>query len=369
MHSFKATCTKAPVPPGRAEPLRRRESLLYFFFTGALRSMAASVCLLAFSLVASAAWEKQPSGTMAWLHAVHFLDEQRGWVAGTSGTLLMTTNGGQSWNALERRPTEDAIRDIYFSDQQTGWIVCERDIYKLRTKEEPRTYLMKTVDAGRTWQRINIIGADSDARLVRAVFTADGHGWAFGEAGALYSTRDAGVSWSRRPAPTRYLLLGGTFLDKERGWLVGAGATILQTYDGGETWRAGLVEAKGVRFTSVSFVEQRIGWAVGTEGRIFMTLDGGRTWRAQNSTVKSDLLDVKFLNASEGWAAGHDGVLLHTTNSGIQWKVVPSGTTHPIERLFFVGRDRAWAVGFGGTILSYTRQGGAPKAPELKRQK
>jgi photosystem II stability/assembly factor-like uncharacterized protein len=322
--------------------------------------------LLLFSLTASAAWKQQPSGTMAWLHAVYFLDEQRGWVAGSNGTLLYTADGGENWQTSERRPTEDTIRDLYFVDERTGWIVCERDIYKLRTKDEQRAYLMKTTDSGRTWQRVNLTSADTDARLMRAIFTNGGRGWAFGEAGALYQTRDNGLSWSRRAAPTRYLLLGGTFLDADHGWLVGAGGTILQTFDGGESWRPGMVDVKGVRFTSVSFVEPRIGWAVGSEGSIFMTLDGGRTWRAQNSTVKSDLADVKFLNASEGWATGSDGVLLHTTDSGIHWSVEPTGTTHPLERLFFVGRDRAWVVGFGGTIFSYRRGANTTKSPTLK---
>ena len=329
---------------------------------------AASVSLLLiFSLTANAAWTQQKSNTMAWLRAVYFLDERRGWVAGSSGAILVTSDGGETWRELERRPTEDTIRDLYFLDERTGWIVCERDIYKLRTKEEQRAYLMKTMDAGRTWQRVNLSGTDTDVRLMRAIFTGGGRGWAFGEAGALYATRDGGLNWSRRVAPTRYLLLGGTFLDADHGWLVGAGGTILQTFDGGESWRPGVVDARGVRFTSVSFVEQRIGWAVGSGGRIFMTLDSGRTWRAQTSPVQADLTDVKFLNASEGWAVGSDGVLLHTTNSGIHWKVEPSGTTHPLERLFFVGQDRAWAVGFGGTILSYTRKmAGGTKAPTLK---
>jgi photosystem II stability/assembly factor-like uncharacterized protein len=327
-----------------------------------------SLCLLLiFSPLVNASWVRQESGTMAWLHAVYFLDARRGWVAGSNGTVLETTDGGESWKAVSGRPTEDAIRDIYFADAQTGWIVCERDIYKLRTKDEARTYLMKTVDGARTWQKVNL--AEADARLVRAIFTEGGRAWAFGEAGVLYSTRDGGASWSRRPSPTRYLLLGGTFLDGERGWLVGARSTILQTFDGGETWRAGMVDARDVRFTSVSFAEPRIGWAVGAAGRIFMTLDGGRTWRAQTSPVQSDLTDVKFLDASEGWAIGADGILLHTKNSGLKWTVEPSGVTHPLERIFFVGRDRAWAVGFGGTILSYTRTNDATKAPGLKRQK
>ena len=350
---------------GRGDAATRRKTIasrIRTFFVSAsprLRVPASLFFLLALahvcSVMAVASWTRQSSGTMAWLHSVYFLNESKGWAAGSNGALIATVDGGASWRTIPR-PTDDTIRDIYFSSEKNGWIVCERSIYLLRTKDEPRTYLMKTVDGGAHWQRVNIIGADSDARLLRAIFTDTGRGWAFGEAGVLYATRDGGASWSRRPSPTRYLLLGGTFLDENTGWLVGAGATILQTWDGGETWRAGLVEAKGVRFNAVSFAEARIGWAVGTGGRIFMTLDGGRTWRAQTSPVTADLFDVKFLNASEGWAVGAEGTLLHTTDSGIHWKQEPSGTTHPLERLFFSGRDRAWAVGFGGTILSLLAQ-------------
>ncbi|MBD0371486.1 MAG: hypothetical protein ICV60_11660 [Pyrinomonadaceae bacterium] len=342
----------------------KKDFLSFLHHTMSLRVITSLCLLLLSSSLAHASWVRQQSGTLAWLHAVYFLDARRGWVAGSNGTMLETADGGESWKALVRRPTEDTIRDIYFADAQTGWIVCERDMYKLRTNTEARTYLMKTTDGARSWQRVNL--ADADARLVRAVFTRDGRAWAFGEAGVLYATRDGGASWSRRPSPTRYLLLGGTFIDAEHGWLVGARSTILQTFDGGETWREGMVDARDVRFTSVSFVETRIGWAVGSAGRIFMTLDGGRTWRAQNSTVQSDLTDVKFLDASEGWVVGADGILLHTTNSGLKWTVEPTGITHPLERIFFAGRDRAWAVGFGGTILSYTRANSGTKAPTLK---
>jgi photosystem II stability/assembly factor-like uncharacterized protein len=326
---------------------------------------------------AAGVWTRQQSGTMAWLHAAYFLDQNRGWAVGSNGTLLATVNGGETWTTM-KRPTEDALHDIYFSDEKTGWLVCERSVYLLRTKDEQRTYLMSTTDGGASWKRVQLSGSDADARLVRALFTTREHGWVFGEAGALYMTRDGGKNWLRQRSPTRYLLLGGASVDADRIWLVGAGATILQTSDGGATWRTGsLIGANDaatasarVRLNAVSFVEPRIGWAVGTGGRIFNTLDGGRTWRAQASNVTADLFDVKFLNASEGWAVGAEGTLIHTTDSGIHWQAVESGTTHPLERLFFSGRERGWAVGFGGTILAYTPGGPqSPKAPKLKAQR
>jgi photosystem II stability/assembly factor-like uncharacterized protein len=310
----------------------------------------------------AASWVRQPAGTMAWLHAVYFLDQNRGWVAGSGGTLLETIDGGQTWRKL-LPPTKDNLRDVYFADEKTGWLVAERDVLKLKTNDEPRTYLLKTEDGGFSWRRVYLNGSDLNARLVRAVFADAERGWVFGETGVVFATRDGGTHWIRQPSPTKHLLLGGVFVDYAHGWLVGAGATILQTSDGGATWQNGNVrDAEGARFTAASFVGNRFGWAVATAGRIFATTDGGRTWFEQRSNVSDDLSDVKFIDASEGWAVGSQGTLLHTRDGGAHWLVESSGTSHALDRLFIIDRNHVWAVGFGGTILNY----GPAGAPRLK---
>jgi photosystem II stability/assembly factor-like uncharacterized protein len=297
---------------------------------------------------------------------VFFLDQNRGWAVGSRGALLSTIDGGKSWQA-KAHPTEDTIRDIYFYDEQNGWLVCERNIYDLRSNDESRAYLMNTSDGGQNWERVNMRGAVVDVRLVRAIFSPGGRGWAFGEGGAIYTTRDSGASWIRLRAPTPFLLLGGTFIDENSGWLVGAGATILQTSDGGETWHhATLLNATNVRFNSISFVDGRLGWAVGSGGTIYRTINGGRTWQRQNSGVASDLLDVKFFDPVEGWVVGNQGTILHTTDGGLHWIVEQSSTPHALERIFFADRSHGWAVGFGGTIISYGL-GDGREAPKLER--
>ena len=315
------------------------------------------------TLAFNGAWMRQQSGTLAWLHSVFFLDENRGWAVGSRGTLLTTANGGKSWQA-KAYPTRDVVRDVYFSNELNGVLVCERNVYDLKTKDELRAYLMTTNDGGENWARVKIRDADVDARILRAVFSQGGCGWAFGEGGAIYTTRDAGGSWTRLQVPTSRLLLGGTFIDDHRGWLVGAGATILQTSDGGDTWQLSkLANANNVRFTATSFFDNRLGWAVGSGGSIFNTDNGGRTWRSQSSGVSADLLDVKFLDAVEGWAVGAEGTVIYTNDGGSHWTLEPSGTTHVLERVFFADRTHGWAVGFGGTIIAYVRA----DAPRLIR--
>jgi photosystem II stability/assembly factor-like uncharacterized protein len=337
----------------------------------------------AFCLLPSArgaAWERQTTGTFAWLHTVFFVDERRGWAAGSKGALLSTSDGGATWQS-RRPPTEDALHDIFFQDAETGWLVCERSIFKPMAKEESVSYLLKTTDGGASWSRVEVTrGADIDLKLAGLRFADREHGWVYGEMGALFFTGDGGATWTRQRVPTRHLLLGASFLDERTGWLSGGGLTVLKTSDGGATWRAGTVflpaEAGGAqpqagaaapdrnesgggesravggrRLNAVWFATPQRGWAVGGEGVIIATGDGGLTWRPQRSGVGDDLYDVRFFDEAEGWAVGRGGALLHTADGGRTWADSKRLTTHALERLFTVGR-RAWAVGFGGTIVA-----------------
>ncbi len=314
------------------------------------------------SMYSQGAWIKQQSGTLAWLHAVYFVDRDTGWAGGANGALLATSDGGNSWRRL-RKPTEDSIHDIHFIDGQHGWLLCDRDKFKLKTFEESSNYLLRTDDGGGTWRRIEIGGNESQARLVRFAFSQNGNAWIFGEAGTLLKSDDYGETWKKQPLVTRFLLLAGDFVSAKHGCVVGAGVTIIHTADGGTSWQTGFATDRPthVRFNSVSFPDERFGWLVGDAGRIYATADGGNTWRPQLSRVDVDLRDVKFIDTREGWIAGTEGTLLHTVDGGQHWQVDPTRTRHPLDRLFVAGPQRVWAVGFGGTILSYATNAAQPK--------
>jgi photosystem II stability/assembly factor-like uncharacterized protein len=298
---------------------------------------------------------------MAWLRSIYFLDQNRGWVAGSNGTLLQTTDGGLTWRKVASL-TKDTLHDVYFADQKTGWLLAERDVFKLQTDDEPRSYLLQTEDGGISWRRI-FLKSETNSRLLRLAFADAQRGWVFGETGVVFVTRDGGAQWTRQALPTKHLLLGGAFNNYANLLLVGAGATIMQTKDGGMTWqRALLRDAATARFTAASSAGGNLGWVVGMSGSIYTTADGGRNWYGQRSNVDADLFDVKFIDAAEGWAVGSDGVLLHTTDGGAHWTLVTSGTSHVLQRLFFTDRNHGWAVGFGGTILRY----GQAAPPQLR---
>jgi photosystem II stability/assembly factor-like uncharacterized protein len=322
------------------------------------RAMAAALVLLSSLLPTSSAtaaesgWHKQTTGTLAQLRAVFFLDQNVGWAAGGRGAFLHTEDGGITWK-IEKRPSDDTIRDLVFWNQQDGWLLCDRNIFLMKSLSEARSYLLHTTDGGANWERIDVDGNDNDARFTRMVVTSDDRIWLLGEAGTLYMSGDRGRTWKKQVAPSRYLLLGGAFADVTHGWLVGGGTTIGRTVDGGATWRTVIVRnAPDARFESIAFANVNRGWVVGNGGRIFTTGDSGRSWTRQESGTDADLSDVHFLDQSEGWVIGSEGTILHTRDGGSHWSAVTSDTTHPLQRLIILDRTHGWAVGFGGTILS-----------------
>lgn len=307
-----------------------------------------AVLLLA-AQAADAQWVKQRVSTFAWLRDVYFLSDTTGWIVGSDGTMLTTSDGGDTWKATPKFTTDTFLK-IRFTDQNTGWLLCERNVYA--RGQNATSYLRKTTDGGRTWERIEF--ADGGRERVTAImFTRDGRGTAFGEGGFFYDLDQDGRTWKKSRSAIRYLLLGGSFSDGPSGAIAGAGGTLLFTQDSGRTWdNATLSGSSAPRFNSVFLVSQRTGWAVGSAGAVYTTTGGGRTWRPQASGTTADLTDVYFSGLRNGWAVGAGGTIIRTVNGGQNWSTVTSNVTHRLERITFNG-NRGWAVGFGGTILSY----------------
>ncbi|HVE56500.1 MAG TPA: YCF48-related protein [Pyrinomonadaceae bacterium] len=297
---------------------------------------------------ARADWIKQNANTLAWLHDIYFFNETKGFIAGSNGTFLETKDGGKTWTK-RKNFTEDTILQIYFSDDYSGWLLCERDIF--RRGANSSSYLMKTTDGGENWEKVELKDGGR-SRITKIFFNQKGKGLAIGESGAFFELQTDGT-WERSPSPIRYLLLDGAFFDDTHGAIVGAGSSVYFTEDAGASWNpANVFGGKTAKFSAVFFADQKSGWAVGTEGKIFQTVSGGKTWREQKSGVTKDLADVFFKSSSEGWAVGGEGTILHTKTAGNVWALENTNVKHKLEKIIFAGK-KGFAVGFGGTVLTF----------------
>ena len=57
-------------------------------------------------------WTAQNSGVTARLNDVYFADSQTGWAVGDNGTIVNTTDGGQTW-LLQSSGTTEILRAVF----------------------------------------------------------------------------------------------------------------------------------------------------------------------------------------------------------------------------------------------------------------
>lgn len=116
-------------------------------------------------------------------YAIHFIDENHGWIVGYSGTIKRTIDGGNTWVSQQSTTTAN-LWDISFIDNETGWI-CGAD-----------NTVFKTTNSGQTWDKI-ILAGNSESINVNMKFIDENHGWLSNNQGEILKSIDGGMSGTR----------------------------------------------------------------------------------------------------------------------------------------------------------------------------
>ena len=325
--------------------------------------------------------------TATWLHPqpqgnaigdVDFLDGKLGWAVGDLGTMLRTTDGGESWSLLPSGIRAD-MASVSLASASVAWI-------------SGREILRHTEDGGMTWishdcpqryeRRLNVpvavealsanevvlLASDAvwrsgdrgeswvlvhDLYMARDLFFLDArHGWALGENGRVLRTTDGGRSWDEHWIVQQGLQYRLHFADSLRG--VGLGLRQLHfTMDGGRTW------------STASTEDEAFAAAMGQDGRciiatargLLASRDRGGSWEQLLELPLADIRALAFANPATGVAFGAHGLMLRTTNGGLSWKKTGSEIPRRLSALSFVSSDRGWAAGYEGVF--HTMDGGA----------
>ena len=154
------------------------------------------------------------------LHHVQFIDAMLGIGVGDVGTILRTTNGGDSW-IIQNSGTSLPLHCVCFTDELNGIVVGNAGT------------ILQTTDGGASWEARTY----SPPFTLRSVcFTSENIGSAVGENGTILRTTDGGMNWTLQSSGISSDLYGITFADVHRGIAVGSQGSILRTDDGGENW-------------------------------------------------------------------------------------------------------------------------------------
>lgn len=306
-------------------------------------------------------WERIEVPTRQFLRSVFFTDSLYGWVAGDSGTMIHTRNGGKSWSIQNTRNRYD-LSALFFLDRQNGWASC------LNYTDPPfGTILLKTGDGGENW--IPIKYPDENIFITCMLFRDSLNGWMGGKPHAIVSTRDGGKSWNQAHVDTSILaffpVLSIEFYDDKYGYASGGmfdiAGVIWRTHDGGSTWYAidaqdaPADEVHGLHlFDSIRVMgaggDPDFGYGVG----MIRTGDGGIRWNYEELDIQGNAHDIDFRNATEAWAPlGPRAKLIYSLDAGTTWSAILSPDSACIYKMTFPDSLHGYAVGAGGAFLKY----------------
>jgi len=223
--------------------------------------------------------------------------------------------------------------------------------------------LLRTTDGGRTWQAVD---APATARLYSLAFPSARRGWACGLEGTLLRSFNGGLTWRLvESVPEAEWLAGVGFADPNHGWIVGSGtrgAVLARTIDGGTSWQSlserlpAAAQAEALRAVACPSVTDT--FVCGTQGLLLRTADGGDTWEACATGTKAWLKCMSFVSRDVGFVGGSGGTLLRTDDAGASWAALPLPTSDKVNGVAFLTPMQG-AVALAGEGLMWTVDGGA----------
>lgn len=297
-------------------------------------------------------WRQQDCPVTADLHNAFFVSDSVGWIiTHKTGTVLHTTNGGNSW-FIQSQLDSIFLESIYFLDPKIGWISGQHGL------------IFKTTDGGENWKKEKL--SESDTWIYSVYFMDKNKGLAVGLhegtrpfAPVFLSTNDGGTNWINLVTDvprTGYEPI--FFIDSNQGFVAGGGY-ILHTDDGGNNWEIQYADTPKYCRTirGLFFINFHIGFAVGACGLVLKTENKGKNWRRVEKFTNNDLRSVAFVDESKGLIVGEgnreQGVLFTTNNGGETWQTVQND--YPDLHRVKLSQNRIWIVGKEGTILTKSK--------------
>jgi photosystem II stability/assembly factor-like uncharacterized protein len=290
-------------------------------------------------------WDVQKSGVEDNLNGVCFVDRQTGYAVGNAGTIVKTTDGGNTWTRLMERRADAEFRSVVFVSPAEGWV-------------EARA-LLHTSDGGESWQpAVPLPGPDGfggGSVLGGSRIQMHVPGMGVG----VFRSDDGGRAWRSLGDPGRNDFTAVFFVDAQLGWVSGDHGRLASTTDGGATWVERELPLKA-DLTKIQFVSPQVGWILphrGHQGGPLATVDGGATWTSQYAGLEPHrpLMDMQFLNAQTGFLlaeANRGTAVLTTSNGGKSWRTIGNVENYS-DALSFPAVDEGWVVGPKGYIVHY----------------
>jgi photosystem II stability/assembly factor-like uncharacterized protein len=232
------------------------------------------------------------------------------------------------WETV-RLPGEGRLRAAHFVTTDRGFVAGDSGL------------VLGTSDGGRTWRRFEV-GTRENLTAVQAIGDKI---WVAGFGGVVLHSADNGGAWQPQRTFTTRPIESLYFLDENRGWAAGWSGLLLRTTDGGNSWQQVNLPGVWEALSSIRFRDAQNGWVLGMYGMMLRTRDGGVTWQRQPVPTKSWLTSLDFSPDGTAWIAA-EYHLLRSDDGGETWQALPHDSPMAVTRVVAT-RDSVFAFGPG----------------------
>ncbi len=318
--------------------------------------------------VAQAQWTKQNAGTDASFRSIHAVSKKTVWAGGSKGTVLRTTNGGNSWQVISVKDAETLdFRDIHAVNDKIAFAMSAGDADKGAAK------IFKTTDGGTTW-KVVLHSTEKGVFFDSMDFWNEKEGILIGDPiddkPFIIRTLDGGETWNRiekdklpsiQEGEASFAASGTAAIAKGAGkaWL-NTQSRVFFTPDKGETWqvyKTPFQQGQTSGIFGLHFWNENQGIAVGGDYKndksktenVAITHDAGKTWEFLASAQPDGLKEAGFMLPNNNLLlVGTSGTSL-LDEDGTAWKAIDTESFHTISCF----KDACWAIGGKGNLAKW----------------
>ena len=323
-------------------------------------TVAAVIIFFTVPLFSQNTWVKQTPGYSENLKKVIFVDSLYGWVAGDSGIIIHTSNGGNNWVTQKRNPAE-YIFDFFFLNRLYGWGIAWRTSGTMM-----QSLLYSTTNGGNSWTAS--VYTDSTTLLNTVYFLNSSTGFlgtTYSSTKSILKTTNGGNNWYPANVDTNFAasfpVKTFKFIDSNTGIASGGFLDICgvvwRTTDGGNNWSSNTVGSEP--YNSIAFPNSNTVVISGGDYEYGVSIcyssNRGLNWNTYFTEYFGIGYSLSFRTGTEGWiSTGFSKMFLKTVNAGLSWTNEDTPDSTAIYSLTFPNQRTGWAVGDNGAILKFS---------------
>jgi hypothetical protein len=278
-------------------------------------------------------YELIASGTTNNLHSVFFINSQTGYIAGDSGLVLKTTDGGTVWTPATPVTNVNLYCVSFSSD--TGFVFGDS------------MTVLRTTNGGSNWNKLwyNYF-FNNNLRtgycISSQTFEMGGdqfYGYSINNINMLhYIPESYNYKSLKRVSDSISIVVGDNGIIRKRNTLINFSLR-------------DIVSPTSNNLNGLTFINNKIGFAVGDNSTVVRTDDGGNSWQLTRSTSYGKLNDIHFTSPSHGVIIGVNGLFYATSDSGKNWWQYSLPSLENFNSTCTIDGQKRIIVGDGGIIL------------------